>query len=440
VDRQHGAVDFEAKTCTFVDRGLRLNRYKRSPRRVAMSEKVGQTRDEEPIPAEVQEALNDLAADSGDHVTFDLPAESEIRFLGEPILALNPAANNATLPARFLSHHLVAGRYFFALPRDLWDLVHHRFGAATFDAELVDLEDAATRICGDCSFLVGLRSGRAFTYSLLRLPSPQSTSSPQNVQARGPDVQRAKREHAVQQANARLKLLTTVAEGYVGWLMSNRQFLDEHDALITSWAPTVRRWGFDKLGILVPQGMFLRGDNPLEDPQWPNYSRAFEEFFARWRLQGLAAPYLPIPLQPLMGGLVAISFLPQLMRAGGVFCYPDTFPVPSRDELRWLLEGALRGGRQAEHLEGWMSYIARDNMAKSPIARFGRLFLFQHYYRVLHHRHGRAFRGKSKALKKTIAEYLGVSLKTVVNGLVSIRKRLGNDWLERGRSSPVGPF
>ena len=147
-----------------------------------------------------------------------------------------------------------------------------------------------------------------------------------------------------------------------------------------------------------------------------------------------------------MAGNLPVSILPQLVRAGGVFCIPDTFPVPSRDELRNLLEGALHGRKDNdEHLKEWMKLIAKDNVAKKPILRFGRLFLIQHYYRVLRHRHSRALHRKSKVVNEILMKFLEntslkVSLKTIVSDVQFLQERLGRNWLERNPSWDIGPF
>ena len=122
-----------------------------------------------PVPAEVARVAHRiLAADSDLNVELDLPPDANIHFLGQPIAALNPALNNGTLPAKFLNHSLIRDRYFFALPQDIWEQIYNGIGEKAFDDDLVELECAATRICGNCSFNVGLRSGGAFPYALLR--------------------------------------------------------------------------------------------------------------------------------------------------------------------------------------------------------------------------------------------------------------------------------
>jgi hypothetical protein len=219
-----------------------------------------------------------------------------------------------------------------------------------------------------------------------------------------------------------------VTRGYAGWLMTNRQFLAEHDELLAAWAQMIRKWGLDRLGILLPHGISLPGNDPTADPQWPGYGAAFEAFFLRWRLQGLAAPRLPVPLQPLMAGVFPASILPQVMRAAGVFCIPDTYPIPSRDELRGMLEDSLHGSGRPEHLVEWMTIIAGHNAAKKPIPRYARLFEVQHYWRVLHQRHPEALRRKGEVVKRAIASFLGTSEGAIHSDLLVIRNKLGADW------------
>ena len=138
------------------------------------------------------------------------------------------------------------------------------------------------------------------------------------------------------------------------------------------------------------------------------FASAFEEFFVRWRLLGLAAPYLPVPLQPLMGGDFPATVLPQVTRAGGVFCLPDTFPIPSRDDLRNLLEASIHGSRKPGHLEEWMALICAKNSAKKPLVKYARLFQLQHYWRIVHQRYKESLRGKIDLLKGVMGRFLGV--------------------------------
>jgi hypothetical protein len=86
----------------------------------------------------------------------------------------------------------------------------------------------------------------------------------------------------------------------------------------------------------------------------------FVEFFCRWRLQGLAAPYLPIPLRPILAGRMPHVVLQRHLQTGGLFVVPDTFPVPSRDEFRGRLDDALHS-TPPDHLADCIRVLAARN-------------------------------------------------------------------------------
>jgi hypothetical protein len=380
-----------------------------------------------------------FAPDSYVQKELGLPPGAVVQFKGQQPLALDARTNNATVPARFLHHPLVEGRYFFALPRYFWNGVSKKLGSEVFDPKITVLEETLAGICYGNPWNVGFWKGRVFSYSHLR-ERPLWVPSAEEAAAVGWDVNQARLDRNCRAYEDRNRVFTRVARAYVGWLLTNGTFLDEHDALLATWRTMVRRWGFDRLGVLPMTGMFLPGDDPTADASWLDYRAAFNEFFARWRLLGLAAPYLPIPLEPLMTGSLPMSAVAQLQRSGGIFCLPDTFPVPSRDTLRNLLDDALHGSGMPEHLREWRKLIARENPAKKPLRKFARILEIQHYWRILHHRHPKAIRGRLGELKKAIALFLGVKPGTVHRDLLWIRKRLGPDWADRGRGYPAGPF
>lgn len=371
-----------------------------------------------------------IAADADPKIEFNLPPNAEVHFVGRPILALDPKLNNMTVPTRFLRHPLVQDRYFCTLPASFLNDVVERVGRECFDSAQVELETHLSTMCGDHSLNAGFRSGRPFAFCLRRqpvvLPEEQSQSA-------GLDRNQAALDHAARIAEERIAGMFRTTRAYAGWLMTNPQFLGELGELLRTWDAMVRRWGFDRLGIVLPSGMFHPSDDPMADERWAGYSAAFESFFARWRLRGMAAPYLPLPLEPLMSGRFPVTVLQQLMNSGGVFVLPDIYPVPSRDQLRGLLEDALHTGNAADHLADWMALVAGENAVKTPFIKFARLFEVQHYYRLLHHRHASALHRKLAAVKEALAAFLGVERRTINEDLAFIKERLGPAWVERGR-------
>jgi hypothetical protein len=209
-----------------------------------------------------------IAPDSDIRVELGVPPSAEVHFIGRPILALDPRFNNGTVPARFLHHPLVEGRYLFALPRPLWDSVYSKIGQDAFDPEAVELELKLSDMCGDASFNVGLWQGRVLAYNLLR-ESPLDLSSAECAAIL--KKSKAQLDFLARAYEDRVKVFHRITRAYVGWLLTNSDFLDEHDALLSEWSQMVQRWGLNRLGTPAMTGMFLPGEDPAADPSWPRY-------------------------------------------------------------------------------------------------------------------------------------------------------------------------
>jgi hypothetical protein len=373
-------------------------------------------------------------ADADVRRIFRLPEDITIR-TGHPVpLAFDPATNNLTAVIRFQDHLLVKERYFFTLPPTLWREILQQVGVEKFQEDLIELEDSLGQICGDHSSNAGLLRGQAFPYHHLCRASIGQISAAST----GWGMNQARLDHTIRDAEAKLSGLATVARGYLGWLLTNPRFLEEHDALLSEQLSVVDRWGTADFGLPCPPTGF---DSATEDERaaFATTNVRFVEFLCRWRLQSLAAPYLPVPLQPLMAGRLPQSILGQYLQTGGLFVVPDTFPVPSRDEFRSMLDQALHGS-PPDHLTEWMTIIARNNTAKQAIPRFARIFALQHFWRVLHHRHRLALRRKTTILQRVFASFFKTTERTIFQDLIEIRRRLGAGWIDRGANFPLGPF
>jgi hypothetical protein len=178
--------------------------------------------------------------------------------------------------------------------------------------------------------------------------------------------------------------------------------------MFQQWADQVCEHGIPKVGPMVEEVPEFAGPINRDKKTMTNFAAAFLDFFARWRLKGLAAPGLPIPLQPLMAGVLPAYIVRQLDDLGGIFFFPDTFPIPSRDELRWLLEDAIHGSDNPEHLSEWMQIVRASNLAKNKIGMYARVFKLQHYWRILQQRHAKALQRRTGKLKEVLASFLGV--------------------------------
>jgi hypothetical protein len=341
---------------------------------------------------------------------------------------MDPRFNNLAVPSSFANHPLIANRVFFALPRPLLEGVVRELGDA-MDSDLIELEFALSDCCGDHSQIIGYWNRWPIRFAHLR-PSHQLLEELLEAMP-GPGSNAATNANVARVATSRIDRLWSFSQGYSGWLTTNRTFLNEHDALFSAWGTIVRRSGLSMVG--VSQSYFNERPDFISasEPHWDDCKSAFQEFFVRWRLSGLAAPGLPLPISPLVAGGLPQSMLSQIRPAGVQVFFPDTFPIPSRDELRGILEDALRGSAPPEHLTEWFDIIRTSNPAKSKIDRFARLFELQHYWRILHHRHGLAIEGRLEALKRAVASFLGKQETTIHPDLLFIRKRLGPEWPHR---------
>jgi hypothetical protein len=225
----------------------------------------------------------------------------------------------------------------------------------------------------------------------------------------------------------RLGWTSDVRRGYAGWLMTNGSFLEEHQKLFQQWADEVAKQGIPRMGPVLSDGQSFPGAQ-LAEGHFEQFLHEFEEFFIRWRLEGMPAPFAP---QPMGVHLPVVDLRPVLghMRQGGTTFYiPDIFPVPSRDKLREIMEEALRDQNSPAHLEEWLEIVHSDNVAKNQIPRYGRIFEIQHYVRALYARHAAALDRKKSAVVVAISLFLQVSDDTVERDLAFIAERLGANW------------
>ena len=342
-----------------------------------------------------------------------------------------PGMSRITVPEQYRTHQLVHNRLFFTLPRPLLDVVVSKVGKDQFDAALLGLEYVLADKCGDHTQHVGFWGGQAIWYMMLRPASLSVTDkelqdlavymkkTPQHVQ------------NCLDMQQRRLAWNASVFRGYLGWLLTSPTFLQEHDNLFTKWKPQIWKSGVLQLGPLLPEGAAPPGTRRVSSKTSQSFAKAFADFYIRWRLNGLVAPYLPTPLAPKLSRSFPLTILEQLQGAGGIFFIPDTYPIPSRDQFRQLLEDSLRGDKGPEHLADWTRIVRRGNAAKTEISSYARIFELQHYWWILHQRHSRALNRNLGKLKEALASFLEAESQTVHRDLLRISKRLGPDWVER---------
>jgi hypothetical protein len=334
------------------------------------------------------------------------------------------------IPSQYCDHPLVAGRAFFTLPKALLDGLQKHLGEDAFDPELLTMEHILSNLCGDHVQTVGFwRRGPVLYYHLRRNRVDDLPIDQARLTELGWDWSLEEVNQMLTIGERRSKWLDHIVKGYAGWLMTHPVFLDEHDRLMKEYRESADEWGLPYLPMAttgpVPSEMHV-----TPTPDLTEFCHALTAFYLRWRLSGLAAPNLPVPLQPMTPVSAPILAMGPMNQVGALFFLPDTFPTPSQDVLRAILDDPLRVSAPA-HLAGWTALVARDNPAKNQIARFGRLFELQHYRRVLQARHPGALHRRKERLELALAGFLGVNEATVHSDLLFIGRRLGPDWIYR---------
>ena len=337
---------------------------------------------------------------------------------------------------KYCRHLLVKDRVFFTLPADFLCQLFLGSGATAFDSLVKDMELDLSSVMGDHTHTVGFWRNKPVVYGYLRQRKlTDMRLDAATLQKLGWELTVEKANANLQTAESRLSRMSEVAQGYAGWLTTNLVFIQEQDDLLRQFASQVNQWGIPSL--TGPPRLAVPEEVTPAEPALTTCCEKFQEFCIRWRLAGLAAPNLPLPLQPQTPTLGLALMTGPLMEIGSVFYLPDTYPVPSRDELRDILEDSLRGSGTASHLSEWTELVRGSNPAKNKIPRFGRVFELQHYCRILHERHAQAIHRRLGDLEFALASFMGVSPETIHRDLLFIRDRLGEDWMSRGNNSAL---
>jgi hypothetical protein len=360
------------------------------------------------VPSDLPFKISMIASPSQTLQLRPLPDQFQ---LGRGLLTPPPGVRATAAPVNWENHPLIRGTCFYTLPGQLLTLVETHAKSWPLHHEKWLLEKALAEICGDHSTQVGFNDGQPIEYHLLRAAETFQLSAEQLKSMNWEGMNDAKIASVQRAFQPRRKWYHSAARGYAGWLNCNAEFRREREAALGMELRVVK---------LIPDMAASVSCGTLPE--------RVRSFLIRWRLLGMAGPRLPIPMQPMMSGMFPVSILPQLMDAGGVFNIPDICPLPSREELRDMLEEAIRRDKPG-HLVDWQRVIAKDNTAKTEIARYGRLLEVQHYWELFHERHGDHLKRKLSALQSAIATILGASLTSIEGDIRFLRKRLGRAWL-----------
>ncbi len=338
-----------------------------------------------------------------------------------------PGFRSFGVPEPFRDHPLLAAGPFFTLPTTLLRLVVAEVGEDRFDDDLLAMEYSLSAVCQEHNTRIGFWRQQPICFQLLRPGNALTDDFLVKGMAELLDKTGHEARATLATAGQRLDWTHEVLRGYCGWLMTNRDFLDEHQKILDTWQDEVAESGIPAMGPVVRDAKAVPRVQRAEGKMGA-FLGDFEEFFIRWRLDAMPAPFVP---QPMGVHLPVVDLRPVLghMRRGGTTFYlPDICSVPSRDKLRDILEEALRNRSAPDYLAEWFDVVHSHNVAKNQIPRYARIFEIQHDLRALYARHASALRRKKSALTTALAGFFDVSDDAIERDLRLIASRLGRDW------------
>lgn len=309
---------------------------------------------------------------------------------------------------------------YYIIPQKLMTLVIRHVGRERFSSSDLERESELGRAAGNRWGNVAIRNG-----GFVEFPDLEDFM-PVEIDPAAAEVLGKNREQARQlarTATSRLRLVSGARRGYLGWLLTRSQFLDEHDALLSRCGTQIQQLGFPhpaRLGEPVPNT-----SNSVQT-DWVDDLR---RFYARWRLQSMVLPYLP---RPLSYEIPSIQ-VPACEKDAGILnvSIPDIYSTPGRGPFNEMIEDALRGTARPENLNEWLRIVQSGNMGKKVIPMYERWFRLQHYWRLLHRRYPDPLRRKKSALIEAFAMFFDVSIDAVKSDVQKIGDLLGSDWERR---------
>lgn len=308
------------------------------------------------------------------------------------------------IPSRWRSHPLLVGRCFYLLPATVVEDLEGLLAPDYRRGELWQLERDLSEVAAAMpESTIGLWDGRAtICCPLLAVPPrqrpPHMWRGVRALQKMISDPQMANAPRRSRNPSASPLSPQQIAQAYVGWLLANLLFVREHDQLLGQLQTAAGRQSDDPnlLDVMLPIG---------GTSQSTGVSTEWACFCSRWRLAGLAGPYLPVPAQPSCHVLPEAKDLQRTYAAGAVLHLPDIYPL---SVLTQLVVPELEGDTH-QHLEDWSTIIDAGNRNKAKhIDRLGRQLVVHHLWRILQARHPLAIRRKKKWISTVLADYVQV--------------------------------
>ena len=276
-----------------------------------------------------------------------------------------PGLRDTSVPTADRDHPWINQQTFYTLPLRLWELLVKELGKGRFNVENLALELRLSKLCEDHSFRVGFRNGQPILFNRLRI-SPIIFPKPDCDEWRNKSD--AEWKACLLELSTRLNHFASMIRGYLGWLLTNPLFLDEHDRLWDSTAKELARMNIPQLIEARRSSDQLPDGWQLQTANADNVAVQFRDFCLRWQLSEFAGPYLPKPLEARIPNLFSTN------AAAPQYQLPATIAIEGRGLLREMITDYQRQS-VGMHLDEWMQIVGPDNQGRKTIYRYERIFV-----------------------------------------------------------------
>ena len=326
------------------------------------------------------------------------------------------------LPPEAYSSPLLVNQIFLFLPHKLLKTIEPVISKEEIKPATWKLELALGKFADKNGSFAGLRNLKSIHCDLLHWAGTTNLEI-------GADLLKEmgwEKQFNENQINQALQACENVADrfriqrrAYAGWLMTSPMFIAEQEQFCKRWQGMILTHGFP--ASIIANALPQIDGVSVASGAVKQFLAAAELFYRRWQLAGMSAPGLPIPHAPQLPTQLQPAHAHDAMYS---FSLPRTLPVPTGETLQLWIDDAF-GSHDLPHLADWMKLIRRANTGKQSIGRYARLFLLQHYWHILHHRHPKACHRRKTQLIPKFADYLQVSDETLRADLRLMSSRRG---------------
>lgn len=310
---------------------------------------------------------------------------------------------------------------YYIIPLSLWESVVLNVGRERFTEDDQRREREIAEAARDDSGNVAIRND-AFVNYLDLLPIQPVTLNADAAEILGKTPAQARQ--LARSATERLAEIDGPRRAYLGWLLTNPQFLQEHEGLHRGFDNQPESQGYPQprqSSRRQPDKLIVNSERWMSD---------FRDFYVRWRLQSLVLPHLPVPL-PFQIPVIEDPATGSAREGVVTSSIPDIYPTRGRGLIDATIEDALRGRGAPEHLQEWFQIVRRSSAKANVLPMYGRWFRLQHYWRLLHRRYPEPLLRKKRVLIEVFATFFEIGGDTIKSDLRRIEDRLSSGWERR---------